>query len=333
MKVLCVSLFVAVATAGLCGRTATGMTIASNPSGLIGYSANPFSGMAPSATNMTGSELGAGAFDRSINNNARTRGFGTGVPSYFTWTTATPFAVQTIISTDWSYPDWGTYAYGIKLNGTDLGISRTAGTSKGYVISSLPSAQTGITSASFNFTQLGTLDSSGTIFEAWLLPDKLTLLPLAGSNVNYTAGSMWGSTAGLFDAKIDANNPLLLNGASTSMTLDLGGSQAVKALLIANDWRGHAGMISYYDTAWHQLFGYSDAGDGADVFVLSQATLMSQIKVDFTSPYADGWAGFNEFQIFTGVIPEPASLVLLAAAGLALLRRRRCQDSGFRARG
>lgn len=313
----------------LAAGTEAAWVVTANPSGLVSLSQNPFAGVVPTHNFTTQLEISANGSERVVGSGGggRIRGaapLSSGTQGFFDWAGASPFTVGTIITVDYAYSGWGPYSYGISLNGVDQGLSFTA-TAPGpvYHTATLPTWQTGITTARTTFTQLGTLDNSATLYEVWLLPDRLTALPLSGSSVTSVTGGIYGSAAQLFDGTVGTQ--LLLNGAATSMTVDLAGTQLVKAILAHTDWRPHAMSISYFDGAWHSLVSLDDAaGYGADVLTLSSATAMSQLRFDFTpKPGYGDWAGLTELSVFTAIpIPEPAGLTL-AAVGLGLAGRRR----------
>lgn len=304
------------------------LVITANPSGLVSLSQNPFSGISPTHNFTAALEISSNASERVAGpgGTGRIRGaapLSAGTQGYFDWSGASPFSVGTIITVDYAYSGWGPYTYGMALNGVDQGVSFTApAAGPAYHIVTLPAVQNSITTARTTFTQLGTADNSGTLYEVWLLPDRLSPLPLTGASVTSITGGTYGSAADLVDGVVGTQ--LLLNGASTSMTVDLGGTQAVKAILANTDWRPDAMDISYYDGSWHSLVSLDDAsGYGTDVLTLSTATSMSQLKFDFTPKTGYGnWSGLTELKVFTE-IPEPASLALLALGGLALLKRPR----------
>jgi hypothetical protein len=305
--------------------------ITANPSGLVSLSQNPFAGVLPSHNFTTQLEISANASERvaGTGGGGRIRGaapLSSGTQGFFDWSGASPFTVGTIITVDYAYSTWGPYSYGISLNGVDQGLSFTAAApGPVYHIATLPTWQTHITSARTTFTQLGSMDNSATLYEVWLLPDRLNALPLTGASVTSTTGGTYGSAAELFDGIV--GTPLLLNGAATSMTVDLAGTQLVKAILAHTDWRPNAMSISYFDGAWHPLVSLDDAaGYGADVLTLSSATAMSQLRFDFTPKAGFGdWAGLTELAVFTAIpIPEPGTLALVAIGlGLSGGRARR----------
>ena len=71
-----------------------------------------------------------------------------------------------------------------------------------------------------------------------------------------------------------------------------------------------------YNGEWHVVIRVGDILDGVAVQNIKDATLSGQM-VALTLDMADGTDA-----VYTAVIPEPASLALLAVGGLAVLRRR-----------
>ena len=287
--------------------------LTSNSLGTAQFSANPYASTVPT-TDLTLAE--SGSFSRNLANGGggRTRITTAAASSgWLQYSVGTPFKVGTLMVADYCWSGWGgTYTYDVVLNSTTVRTNETGVSDlKRMFLQEMPQAISGVATTRFAFTQLQTTSPrSGTIYEAWLLPEVLRRIPLVAANVTAYGDNTYGAKGDLFDwgllneYLVHANN----SGVFRAMEFDLGATRQVKAIFICNSWRSNIPTFRYYDGIWHDAVGLSFGGEDADVILFSTPLAATKIRLEY--PWAsgdDGWAGPREFIAFE---EAPSSLKL-----------------------